>query len=316
LKTNKLYKYINLLIRILIGLAAIWYIYIKLNDSFLFNLQQFNIDNISYRFIIIALLLVILNWGIEAIKWRYAIRNIVGLPILKAFKHTITGITLGLVTPNRIGEIPARALLLNNNSFKEITLKTAVASFSQVLITLLIGGIGFAITYKQFNLGQNSILLNFVILFSSLVLVLLYFRVISLGRVLNKIKYIREKELVNALSEFEYNELVNILMFSLLRYIVFSIQFWLVLKAFDISLTTFDDVLLIPICFMIASFIPTILISEIGVRGSVALFVFGTVSNMDIQIILSSVLLWLINVALPALIGLINLNDLKILKEK
>jgi len=67
---------------------------------------------------------------------------------------------------------------------------------------------------------------------------------------------------------------------------------------------------------MIASFIPTILISEIGVRGSVALFVFGTVSNMDIQIILSSVLLWLINVALPALIGLINLNDLKILKEK
>jgi len=133
LKTNKLYKYINLLIRILIGLAAIWYIYIKLNDSFLFNLQQFNIDNISYRFIIIALLLVILNWGIEAIKWRYAIRNIVGLSILKAFKHTITGITLGLVTPNRIGEIPARALLLNNNSFKEITLKTAVASFSVII---------------------------------------------------------------------------------------------------------------------------------------------------------------------------------------
>ncbi len=76
------------------------------------------------------------------------------------------------------------------------------------------------------------------------------------------------------------------------------------------------EIFLIPVCFLLASSIPTILISEIGVRGSVALFVFGVVSDLDIQIIMASVLLWLINVALPALLGLLNLKELKLLKEK
>ena len=52
---------------------------------------------------------------------------------------------------------------------------------------------------------------------------------------------------------------------------------------------------------------------ELLVRGSVALFVFGTISNLDSQIILASVVLWFINVALPALIGLFSLKELKLI---
>jgi len=66
---------------------------------------------------------------------------------------------------------------------------------------------------------------------------------------------------------------------------------------------------------MFASFIPTLLISEIGVRGAVAVFVFGTISNLEIQIIMASILLWLINIALPALIGIFNLKEIKLFKE-
>ena len=315
MKNIKLYKYINLLLRNLIGLFAIWFIYIKLKDNFLIGFQKINIAEINYSLLVVAFLLLFVNWGLEAIKWQYAVRDIQKITVLKAFKLTITGITMGLLTPNRIGEIPARALLLNKKSFKEITLKTGVASFSQLLITLFLGAIGLFFTQHYFIETIEMTVWSTFLLTGVLLLFLVYFKVNKLDFIFNKIKFLAEKEFFKALSDFSSVELLNILFISLLRYIVFSVQFYLVLKAFDISLQSINDVFLIPVCFMIASFIPTIIISEIGVRGSVALFVFGTVSDMDVNIIIASITLWLINVALPALMGLINLKELKIIKE-
>ena len=80
-------------------------------------------------------------------------------------------------------------------------------------------------------------------------------------------------------------------------------------------LIALEELFLIPVCFLLASSIPTILFSEIGVRGSVALFVFGVVSDLDIQIVLASIVLWFINVALPALFGFYDLYKFKLLKE-
>ncbi|MBL4593272.1 MAG: flippase-like domain-containing protein, partial [Flavobacteriales bacterium] len=152
MKTNNLYKYINLLLRIIIGVVAIGYIFIKLKDEFFLNLQVINGQNIIYSAIVITIFLLFVNWGIEAFKWRYAISKVERISFKKAFKLTLTGITLGIITPNRVGEIPARALLLNRNSFNELTLKTLVSSFSQVIITFFVGIVGLITVYDKFNL--------------------------------------------------------------------------------------------------------------------------------------------------------------------
>ena len=315
MKANKLYKYINLLVRIVIGVIAIGYIYIKLKEEFFLNLDVISGQNIVYIAIVIAIMLLFVNWGLEALKWRYAISKVERISFRKAFNLTITGITLGIITPNRVGEIPARALLLNRDSFKELTLKTLVASFSQVMITFFIGIIGFITIYDKFNFGLNIGLVFIFLSILFLLLLVIYFKIGLLQKFFNKINYFRVQQIFKALSDFSDKELLNLLGFSLLRYLVFSFQFWLVLFAFGINLVTLEDILLIPVCFLFASIIPTILISEIGVRSSVALLIFGVVSNMDVQIILASVLLWFINVGLPAIIGLINLNQFKIIKE-
>jgi uncharacterized membrane protein YbhN (UPF0104 family) len=313
LKNNKLYKYINLLLRITIGIATLWFIYTKLKTHFLLNLQKLFGNEINYILIFIAFLMLFLNWGIEAVKWKYSISRTEKISIFKAFKLTITGVTLGLITPNRIGEIPSRALLLNRNLFKEITLKTSVASFSQLIITLFVGSVGLFLTLHHFNI--NLFILLVVLIISTLILLLIYFKVNKIEKLFYRIKYFRENKTFRGLSEFSSIELINILLMSLLRYIVFYIQFYIILYAFGIPLTSMSDFMLISVCFMFASFIPTILISEIGVRGTVAIFVFGTISDLEFQIIMASILLWLINVALPALLGLFNLKGVKILKE-
>ncbi len=312
---NKLYKYINLLLRILIGLLALYFIYTRVNESFLDNLNKVEIIEIDYVLVVLAVILLFFNWGIEAFKWRYAIRNTEEVSVLKAFKFTITGITIGLLTPNRIGEIPARALLLNKSLFKELTLKTVVSSFSQVLITMLLGVVGFILTIQKNTIVIHPTLWIVFLTSGVIILFMIYFKTQTLVRLLSNVKYIRDKEIFKALSEFSERELLYILLLSFFRYFVFAFQYYLVLAAFKIELSGIYEIFLIPVCFMFASFIPTILISEIGVRGSVALFVFGTISNLDIQIIIASILLWLINVAFPSLLGLFNLKELKVLKE-
>ena len=60
---------------------------------------------------------------------------------------------------------------------------------------------------------------------------------------------------------------------------------------------------------------PTITIAEIGVRGSVAIFVLGLFSSNDIAILSSTTILWLINLIIPAIIGSFFIFSLKFLDQ-
>lgn len=316
MKNSIPYKYINLLFRFAIGLAAVWFIYFKLSSEFVQNWSAIKLAEINWNLITLTIFLLFVNWGIEALKWRFAIQKLHKISIIKAIRLTFTAITIGLFTPNRIGEIPARAALLKSKLFKPIILKTITSSFSQAVITFLLGGLGLIICQHYFNLGISNLFMNILIISALILLLVLYFKAHRLLPIFEKFKAFKNEKLLQALKEITSKELIVLLIFSLARYFIFFLQYWLVLKALGIELYGVTELLLIPVCFLFASSIPTILISEIGVRGSVALFVFGVVSNLDIQIMIASVLLWIINVALPALLGLYDLKELKLLKEK
>jgi hypothetical protein len=104
------------------------------------------------------------------------------------------------------------------------------------------------------------------------------------------------------------------LLLSLGRYIIFSIQFYLILHWLQIDITPADACVLLPITFFLMAVIPTFALSELGVRGATAIFVLGTVSLNTTGILAASLFLWFINLAFPALVGLffiVNLNFFK-----
>lgn len=256
---------------------------------------------------------MLLNWGLESYKWKYIIRNYVQINLFKAFKLILTGVTISLITPNRVGEIPGRVILLNNTeSRKDLIWLTSIGAFSQLLITVLIGIVGL---YFSNNYIENNYSNFLVLALLGCVLLLIMFFVFfqKMPSFFQKIPFLKRLS-SNDFHQLSFVELTNVLVLSGFRYIVFCLQFLLVLKAFQIELID-NEILLIPICFFIVSIIPTMLLSEIGVRTSVAVFVFGMVSDNVIGIVLASLLLWIINIALPAFLGLFNLNQLTILKE-
>ena len=66
--------------------------------------------------------------------------------------------------------------------------------------------------------------------------------------------------------------------------------------------------------FLFMTLTPTIALTEIGIRGSIAVLVLGIFSNNIIGILSSTVVLWIINLIIPAIIGslfIFNLNFFK-----
>lgn len=310
---KKSYKYINLLARIIIGVLALIYIYFRLKDDIDTHLASFSVlTPENYILLLITLLLMPVNWGIEAYKWKFVIRKFENVPFLKALKHVFSGITIGLTTPNRIGEIPARVYLLDNKThLTGLIGVTFLASFSQVIITFLGGFVAI------FFLKENILFKNYFTLWMivgtiiTILLFLVYFYSKSILTVIQKIPFLNKKKWLEKFSFLSAQEKSTVLFFSLVRYFVFVIQFYLVLTAFHIPINNVAAFSLIPLFFVISSFIPTFVISEIAVRGSVALVVFSSVSTDSLLIISAAVSLWIINVALPSIIGISGLKQLK-----
>ena len=310
---KKSYKYINLLARIIIGVLALIYIYFRLKDDIDTHLASFSVlTPENYILLLIVLLLMPVNWGIEAYKWKFVIRKFENVPFIKALKHVFASITIGLTTPNRIGEIPARVYLLDNKThLTGLIGVTFLASFSQVIITFL-GGFVAIFFLKENILFKNYFTLWMIVgSFITILLFLVYFYSKPILTVIQKIPFLNKKKWLEKFSFLSAQEKSTVLFFSLMRYFVFVIQFYLVLTAFHIPINNVAAFSLIPLFFVISSFIPTFVISEIAVRGSVALVVFSSVSTDSLLIISAAVSLWIINVALPSIIGISGLKQLK-----
>ena len=101
----------------------------------------------------------------------------------------------------------------------------------------------------------------------------------------------------------EQRTLFLILLLSFIRYAVFCTQFVLLLYFSGIQLPLILLAGLVSITFLISTIIPTFALSEIAVRGSVAVFIIGAFSNQEAIILFASFLLWIINIAFPALLG-------------
>ncbi len=312
------YKYINLLVRWSIGLLSVVYIAYKISAYFSNSNEGLAHLEVNYILIVIVVALMFVNWALETLKWQFAIKKVLKVKFKIAFLTVMTAVTASLITPNRIGEIPFRALLVDRDKFKELSLKTVVSSFSQLLVTILLGGIGFYLSGHLFKLSTNTNSVLIQLIGFTFLPTIIYFsssyhfiwKIIKLIPWLNKVK-LHEK-----LETFRTGELVIMLGYSFLRYAVFTVQYYLILYAFGVHLSSSTEWALIPVCFLLASAIPTLVFSELGVRGSVALFVFGVVSANDLAIVSASITLWLINVCIPALIGLSGLNHLNLLRKK
>ena len=185
------------------------------------------------------------------------------------------------------------------------------SSMSQLLTTILFGSISLFILFEEI-LIEKSFISIFLLILLNLFLVISYFNISSIVTFLSKLKLIKSfKQYLEVLAMYDYKDLTIAFIFSNIRYFIFSLQFIILLNIFGVDITFLNALLSVMLIFFFITITPTITIAEIGVRGSVAIFVLGLFSSNDIAILSSTTLLWLINLILPAIIGSFFIFSLK-----
>lgn len=330
-KINKIYGFI---IKTTIIVVAFWFIYRRLfvKDNLDETLRKFE-DNFAephfIKIMLVVALLMILNWGIETFKWKFLIRKIENVNFLKALVAVLSGITVSIFTPNRIGEYAGRVFILDRADRWEGVLITMLGSMSQLLITLVAGSIGFIFfTYEYIDLSIDSEYLIYgLILVSSILivtLVSLFYNVSFLTRAINKLpgKLKKLRHYGKIFSDYSKWDLTIVILLSLARYIVFMTQFFLLLNLFEAAIPYGEAIMMISMIYLVMAGIPTIALTELGIRGSVALYFIGLyfaahnpTGQNDLGIFTASSVLWLINLAIPALLGAIFVFELKFFRK-
>ncbi|HEV8287000.1 MAG TPA: lysylphosphatidylglycerol synthase domain-containing protein [Chitinophagaceae bacterium] len=276
--------------------------------------------------LVIVIFLMIINWSIEAFKWKISIKNIQSISFLKSFRAILSGVSFSVNTPNRVGEYLGRVLYMEEgNRLKTVSL-TIVSSMSQLIITLLAGLIGLFgirknIETSEMMKGIDSSLwlqvLQYGVITALLILTLLYFRLSLFTALVDKLRNgARYAWLVNSLKEVRATLLLKLLSLSTVRYLVFILQYFLLFRLFEVNIGWWESFLGVSVIFLVLAIIPTFAIAELGIRGKVSLKLIELFSANSLGIGLTTVTIWLINLIVPAIAGSLLIVSIKIFKNK
>lgn len=256
-----------------------------------------------------VILLMLFNWSVEAFKWKSLMKNIQHFTFFHSLKVVFAGITIGIFTPNRIGEIGGRITFLEKDRRTAGVLTTSVGSYAQFIATVMFGFFGYGLLI-YFHPEKLSFIYAYNIIFTPILIVLIlillwtYFNIKKIKGLLIKFKFfIRRSDQLEYLASTTINILIKVLLLSCLRYLIFISQFFLLLLIFNIQLSPFEAFISISLIYLFATIIPTTTLAELGIRGVLAIYFIGLFSENIIGIIAASFILWIINLAIPSIIG-------------
>lgn len=266
-------------------------------------------DHASVGLLIAAVLLMPLNWLTEAKKWQFLTQKTERLQLQKAMVSVLTGITLGIFTPNRIGEPAGRILLLRKRNRLKGLWAALAGSFSQTINTLIFGLLGvFTVwNYAQDGnslFGNAGLWLIGTAIMITVISLILYFR---MDKVVHFFENRRLSDKIKAsfqiLKRYSRKELLVTVGYSSLRYMIFILQLFLLLHFFRADIPFYFVFPAAAASFLVNFIVPGIALADIGIRSSSALFFFGFFSDNDSGILAAGFVLWLINLVVPALAG-------------
>jgi Lysylphosphatidylglycerol synthase TM region len=270
----------------------------------------------------LVMVLMLLNWGIEARKWQVLVQHVQRFSLLKAFKSVLSGCSITMLTPNRIGEYGGRILYVNEgNRIKAVSL-TIVGSISQFLVTMLFGCLG--LLYLRFFSHTQAVLpamwgdvLIYLSVTITLLAALFYLRIGWLVSTLEKVPALHKVvKHIRVLDEFDNVQLIRIFSLSLGRYMVFVLQYLLLLEVMQVELALVTGFWLIAVFYLLLAMAPTIGFVELPIRVSACWLLLQHFTANELGVSATALGIWLINLVVPAIIGSLLILSIKIVKDK
>lgn len=301
---------ISIALKIGILLLVLFFVYRKIDDKSKLREFDFLLAQLGNTTIMLTLcsllLLMLMNWLLECVKWQYLCKPIQSLSFYQSFESVFCGLSWAIFTPNRIGEYGGRVLFLKPRKRIFGVVAMAVGAFAQLIITNLMGGVAliwFLITYETLPLLW-SILSCIIIVIMIIGLLLLYFRIRLLNRWISKVKWLAKiQRFFYLLERYDTKQLQLVFLLSLLRFMVFTSQYALIMLVLLPELPVVPMLMMVFLLFFIQSAIPSLDLLDVGVRSLTASLLFAYITEQELAIMASTASIWFINLIVPAIIG-------------
>lgn len=291
-------------------LAAAFFIFGKLSNNE--NLKNFGmlIKQLSqekvYTTLGLTVLLMLLNWFLEALKWRFLVRKIERVSVWRAVESVFCGLTWAVFTPNRIGEYGGRVFFLAPRKRILGVVAMGVGAVGQMVITNVLGAAAIYWFLNTFVFSEIWTKLGFAVLALAyaLLFVLFYFNIKILARLLHRLSFLKRfRKFFMLLAVYRKRDLMLVFNFCLTRFIVFTSQYYLIISLLIPELPVFSMLMMIFILFFIQSALPSLDLLDVGVRTMTATYFFSFITHQDVAVMASTAYIWFINLIVPAILG-------------
>lgn len=304
------------LLKWVIGILFCWYLYRILRAEG----TPWPAEGLSFVFsgsnrllVLLVLVLFPLNLVLELVKWRLLLKEQV--PFWRGIRSICTGMMAGLVSLNGLGDFAGRILYLPADKRVQGSWASIGGGFISFLAVMLVALPVFPNLLEAKGLLEASRLLAVLKVVSWVLvlgLLLFYTRARHLPLVFSRIKLLKGwKASFEALGSYPRSVALAVLMLSLLRFLNINVQLVLLWLVFGLDIGFFDGFFWSVGLFGLLTLVPTVLITDIGVRGGTALWLLSGLAPQAWQLLLPSYLLWCLNVIFPALVGWLSMWFLK-----
>ena len=339
---NSSKKIINLIVKLTLGLGSIVYLFYKIHqfstdskdNTFELLVDWWESKTIGGEWVFIGLItvvvLMILNWMLEAWKWKLLMTKLHNVTWGLSVKSVLSGVAAGVFTPFRLGSYLGRVIHLPFKSRILGLVLNLMSNIAQFLVTFFIGTLGLLaivlVSDKEIILSNKIAFLSVYIYFVLLAIGLIY-AFLNIGKFVHYFGYFKwTKKWIKYFRIIQHMDTEflgkKLLVISLVRYMVIMLQYMIVFNLIQFPVPLFYVFVILASLFVTYHFLPTLSLLELGAtKAAIFILLFEFLGldgfdNITIGLTIVTFVIWGINLFIPSVFGSVFLFQAKLLKEK
>lgn len=274
----------------------------------------------SILLLLIVLVLTPINWAFEALKWQKLASKIENITFWEAYRGVLVGLAFSIATPMMLGDYAGKILMLKSDKRLQSIGAILLGNGMQLYVSLLFGAISyvFFIIWSQPTPVFLHLTIVFILILALFIGLLLSFQFQKVDNLSTKNKILEYiLKYISILKYYNLKELRNVFFIASARYIVFTIQFLIVLKIFGVNLSISILLAGIGIIFL-AKTLGSVLnfLGDLSIRELTSVYYFSYFEVNTSLIASATLMIWLINVLLPIIAGSLFVLQLKLIPKK
>ena len=298
----------------IISMIMLWSIYGQVTR------QLANINDNAWKetgaigWLLASITLMFVNTSLESFKWHILTNSVEPTLYRKVLGSYLAGVAFSIITPNRIGEYPGRILYLGREQtfrYINVSILGVMAQLSAVYIFGLLGLVYYNLVFPVILAKVALIACIIVNVFIGVV----YWKFETWLPFFARIRWLKRFAIYGRLlNRVSYRRQLQVMVISLLRFAIFTAQYLFLLRWMNVSLPLGDGFCLAALFFWIMAVIPSVALTELGLRGSVSLYLFQHFSGNTVGMLAATAGIWLLNLIVPSLAGSILILRMKLIR--